>query len=307
MSLIEDKLEQIFQDIQLIKKQLKIVPDKDGTVTNLDSSISTYEEYAREELGIGQGTINNQKSAILGFLNYSRGVINKESVKSYLDSNDSESWKSNQLKALRRYIRDFLKLGNWINEFQFSTTKAKIKIIPTDEQLTKFVQILPKQVQAIALIMFSSGLRISEVLSLRFIDIANELHMINATNIHKGKTKHSWISFMSQDAVDILYEYLDDIEFDFMENSKLFSVSARTVQEEFKKASESIEASINPHLLRTVFTEKCSQAGIENKYIDAFCGRISQGVLAKHYTDYSPNALRKQYDKVESFLSILPT
>ena len=304
MQLIEKKLESILQDLQLIKKQLKIVPDRDSTVKDFEASISKYEEFARDELGIGQGTINNQKSAIFGFLNYSKGVINKESVKSYLDSNESESWKSNQLKALRRYVRDFLKLGNWINEFQFSTTKAKIKIIPTGEHLAKFVTILPKQVQAITLIMLSSGLRISEVLSLRFIDIANELHMINATNIHKGKTKHSWISFMSQEAIDVLYEYLDEVDFDFKDDSKLFPVSARTVQEEFKKASETIEIAINPHLLRTVFTEKCSQTGIENKYIDAFCGRVSQGVLAKHYTDYSPEALRKQYDKVESYFTL---
>lgn len=306
MLLIEDTLEQILQDIQLIKKQLKIVPDIDGTISDFDSSVSAYEKFAKEELKLEQNTVNNQKSAIFGFLNHSKGVINKESVKSYLDSNDSESWKSNQIKALRRYLRDFLKLGNWINEFQFSTTKAKIKIIPTDEQLTEFVKILPKQVQAIACMMLSSGLRISEILSLRFIDIANEFNMINATNIHKGKTKQSWISFMTQQTVDVLYDYLGDIDFDFNDNSKLFLASTRTVQDEFKKASETIAASINPHLLRTVFTEKCSQAGIENKYIDAFCGRVSQGVLAKHYTDYSPEALRRQYDKVEPLLSILP-
>ena len=32
-------------------------------------------------------------------------------------------------------------------------------------------------------------------------------------------------------------------------------------------------------------------------------GRISQGVLARHYTDYSPKALREQYNKVEPFLT----
>jgi len=53
-----------------------------------------------------------------------------------------------------------------------------------------------------------------------------------------------------------------------------------------------------------VFTEKCTQAGIEEKYIDAFCGRISQNVIRKHYTDYSPEAMRRHYDKVEEFLGL---
>ncbi len=49
---------------------------------------------------------------------------------------------------------------------------------------------------------------------------------------------------------------------------------------------------------------KCAQAGIEEKYIDAFCGRISQNVIRKHYTDYSPEAMRRHYDKVEPFLGL---
>ena len=59
---------------------------------------------------------------------------------------------------------------------------------------------------------------------------------------------------------------------------------------------------INPHLFRTVFAEKCTKAGIAAKYIDAFCGRVAQSVLSKHYTDYSPSRLREEYDLVESYL-----
>jgi intergrase/recombinase len=61
---------------------------------------------------------------------------------------------------------------------------------------------------------------------------------------------------------------------------------------------------MNPHLLRTVFAEKCATAGIADKHIDAFCGRIPQGVLAKHYTDYSPTKLREVYDKLAPHLTL---
>ena len=85
---------------------------------------------------------------------------------------------------------------------------------------------------------------------------------------------------------------------------KLFLVSYKTVQENFQRISEETGIKIKPHLLRTVFTEKCTQAGLEEKYIDAFCGRISQNVIRKHYTDYSPEAMRRHYDKVEPFLGL---
>ena len=102
----EEKLDQIISDLAQIKKTLKIVPDRDVTITDFEDSVSGYGEFAVQELELGHATINNQKSAIRGFLNHSNGIINKETVKTYLDSNDQKSWKSNQVKALRKYIRD---------------------------------------------------------------------------------------------------------------------------------------------------------------------------------------------------------
>jgi len=304
MSLIEKKLNQILQDLDLIKKSLKIVPDKDGKIEDFETSIESYEKFAKEELKLEQITINNQKSAILGFLNHSNGKINKQTAKAYLDSKESPAWKSNQVKALRRYIRDYLKLGNWINEFVFTKAKAKRKDeIPSNEQLAKFCELLPYQIQIVFLVMFSSGLRIGEVLSLRFSDVSFETNMIDASNIHSGETKSSWFSFVTKQTSKYLEGYIGNTEYDENDDDpKIFSVSARSVQQAFKETSKQIGISINPHLLRTVFAEKCREAKIDKEYIDAFCGRTQQSVLAKNYTDYSPKALRRVYDQVESYL-----
>ena len=120
-------LQKISSDLDSIKNHLKIVPDKFITITAIEENIVNYQEFAINELGLSQATIKNQKLAIRGFLNHSQGIINKETVKKYLESNESTSWKSNQLKALRKFIRDYLHLGNWINEFEFSREKTKIK------------------------------------------------------------------------------------------------------------------------------------------------------------------------------------
>ena len=37
--------------------------------------------------------------------------------------------------------------------------------------------------------------------------------------------------------------------------------------------------------------------GVSDRYIDAFCGRTPKSVLARHYTDYSPNKLKEIYDR----------
>ncbi len=297
----DEKLNQIILDLQLIKNHLKIVPDKFVTVTDIETKILNYEEYAVNELNISQSTVNNQKSAIRGFLNFSVGIINKETVKDYLESNDSTSWKSNQLKALRKFIRDYLKLGNWINEFVFSKEKAVIKkAIPNENQLALFCTKLDFQVQIIFLILVTSGLRVGEVLELKIDNINFDTNMIDVSKIHQSKNKSSWLSFMTNQVMEYFSDYIENLT-----TEKIFSIAYKSVQENFQKVSEETGIKINPHLLRTVFTEKCTKSGIEEKYIDAFCGRIPQSVIRKHYTDYSPEAMKIHYSKVEPFL-ILP-
>jgi len=299
----DSKLDLILQDLQLIKHHLKIVPNKDLVIKDLKLSISEYETFAKDELELNEKTITNQLSTLSRFLHHCKGLINKESIKSYLNTNDSDFWKSNQLKALRRYCRDFLQLGNWIEEFKFSKTRAKIKKIPSDLEIVSFFFELDFQSQLVFLTLLNTGFRLGEVLKIKIKNIDFENGMMDASNIHEGDTKHSWISFVTTQTINLLHEYLAerfpnkiDIE------ANLFTISSRSLQNIFKNVSVKTGISINPHLLRTIFSEKCTKANLKDKYINAFCGRVSQGVLAKNYTDYSSESLRREYDKVEQLL-----
>lgn len=300
----DDKLDQILQDLELIKNHLKIVPDIELEITDYKSSVEKYEKFAKNELKLNEKTITNHLSTISRFLAHSRGTITVTTVTEFLDSNDSDSWKSNQLKALRKYLRDYLKLGNWINEFNFTKSKAKLKDeLPDNEQLARFCSVLSYEIQMVFLVMYTSGLRIGEVLSLKCSNYYIDTCMIDASNIHQGSTKSSWISFISTQAAEYFDSYFQE-HTNIDNDGLIFPINIRTVQNAFKIASDQSEITINPHLLRTIFAEKCRESGIEKEYINAFCGRTSQGVLERNYTDYSPTALRKQYDKVDSILTL---
>jgi len=307
-------LNEVSEKLSLIMKKLSIVPDLEMTITDFEASIASYETFALDELKLGHTTIDNQKSAIRNYLAFSNGIITKETVTQHLDSNESDSWRSNQLKALRRYTRDLLKLGNWTEDFHFKTnTKLKIKKLPSDEDMIKFFANLPTfEVQVVFLMLYSLVLRIGEILSLKLKDIEFVDYSIDATEIHEGQTKYSWFSFFTSQTSDHLEDYIKcthgDLELNddcrIESDTALFAISKRTVQQAFQKTSEITGVEINPHLLRSVFTDKCTKAGIKDKYIDAFCGRTSKGVLAKHHTDYSVEVLREQYDKVEDDLTL---
>lgn len=300
----EEKLDRIIEDLDQIKKVLKIVPDRQTTITNFEDSLENYEIFALDELKIGQGTIDNQKSVIKSYLAHCNGQINEQTVKAYLDSNESKDWKTNQLKALRRYLRDYLKLGRWIEDFRFSKKKAQLKKvkIPSDNELAYFCSELPYQIQMIFLILHNSGLRVGEVLALTISIIDFEKNMIDASDIHEGQTKSAWISFITPQTNEYLQSYIESQS--LYEESKLFDISYNYVQESFKKVSEEIGISISPKTLRLIFTEKCTHAGIDEKYINAFGGRTPKGILRKHYTDYSPESMRIQYNKVEDLLEL---
>ena len=39
------------------------------------------------------------------------------------------------------------------------------------------------------------------------------------------------------------------------------------------------------------------KAGVPDRYVDVFCGRIPRGILAEYYTDFSLERLKEAYDK----------
>ena len=130
--------------------------------------------------------------------------------------------------------------------------------------------------------MASSGLRISEALTLKPEEIDFENKMI-IPNVHNGQTKQSWITFYNSEVN--LREYIP------------FNISIKRIQVIFKETAVKIGMDISAHTLRSVFAREMSKSGVQDRYIDAFCGRIPQSVLARHYSDYSPEVLKEIYDK----------
>lgn len=100
---------------------------------------------------------------------------------------------------------------------------------------------------------------------------------------HQGKTKNSWVSFYNMEAESLLNDYVP--------------MHKDTISHLFYDVSVTTGININPHLLRSVFAREMAKAGVQPQFVDAFCGRIPQSVLARSYTDYSPEVLKEIYLK----------
>jgi len=65
----------------------------------------------------------------------------------------------------------------------------------------------------------------------------------------------------------------------------------------WKTAHKKTDIHITPKVLRNWFCCEMGRLGIQDRYVDAFCGRTPKSILARHYTDYSPERLKEIYEK----------
>jgi len=139
----------------------------------------------------------------------------------------------------------------------------------------------------------SSGLRKAEILSLTLDNIDFEKRMITPNN-HTGNTKKSWVSFYNEEAEEVLNEYLQTRR---RRSDKVYPYQRLAFTRMWQAAERICGVHIRPQVLRNWFCNEMANLGVQDRYVDALCGRTPKSVLARHYTDFSPEKLKRIYDK----------
>lgn len=140
----------------------------------------------------------------------------------------------------------------------------------------------------------TTGLRREEILSLTPEDVDFDSRMITPNN-HLGETKKSWVSFYNQEAEIVFKEYLAAKKASI--SKRLFPMQRNENVELWKIAQDKTGINITPQKLRQWFCTEMLHLGVSETYVDAFCGRVPKSVLARHYTDFSPENLFEIYKK----------
>ncbi len=187
--------------------------------------------------------------------------------------------------------------GEVIEGFKFPSRPIKPRIPPSKKDLQEFYSFLDEPMaKAIFLIYATTGLRKEEVLNLRIGDIDFERRMI----FPKGgsRTKRVWVTFYNEEAEEALKEYLGSFEgLKSRKEEKLFPVSEKYFRIRYRTFESWNGIRITPQVLREWFACEMGRLGVPDRYVDAFCGRVPRTVLARHYTDFSPEKLKEIYDK----------
>jgi integrase len=223
--------------------------------------------------------------------------ITAEDLRGYLKSLEgySASYYKNALMALKVFFRDFLEMPEVVASFKFPHQVFKPKQIVSKEQLKQFYEYLetPKE-KALFMLYATTGLRRDEILSLKPENIDFQKHTITPNN-HEGETKKSWMSFYTDEAEIALEKYLATKK--QSRSERLFPMQRDEVVELWKVARDKTGINITPQKLRQWFCSEMLRLGVSETYVDAFCGRVPKSVLARHYTDFSPDKLREIFER----------
>jgi integrase/recombinase XerD len=200
----------------------------------------------------------------------------------------------NVLSSIKRFVRDYLGLEQMVSTFKFPKHTYRPKVILTREEVKRFYESLDTlKEKAIFLMYATSGLRHKELLSLTFSDADFNSRRIMPKK-DKQTTKKVWCTFFNTETKTVLMKYLSSRKDN---NKRLFPYDHNKFDELWRKGKERTGIRITPQILREFFCQQMGELGVPDRYIDAFCGRVPKTILARHYTDYSPERLKRIYDK----------
>jgi integrase len=259
-----------------------------------------FREFLKVDLRRSDKTAYEHTYYIKKFLNELTKPVEQttaEDVRQHLKSlkSISSAQYKNILMALKLFFRDFLKAPEVIASFKFPHQVFKPKQILSKDQLEQFYNCLetPKE-KALFMLYVTTGLRRDEILTLEPEDVDFENRMITPKN-HRGETKKSWVSFYNEEAEIVLKGYLATKK--HSRSERLFPMQREEVVDIWKVAQDKTSINITPQKLRQWFCSEMLRLGVSETYVDAFCGRVPKSILARHYTNYSPDKLKQIYNK----------
>jgi len=261
--------------------------------------LDDFFDFCKVDLGLAETTAKEYKRKMKRFfkaIDKPASSITAEDIRTYLKplSGGSANSYGNALKPIKRFFRDYLKMGNVVESFKFRKIQLKPIIVPTKDQLKKFYWALrTPRAKALFLMYASTGLRKMELLSLGKDDIDWGKRMIIPNN-HDGGTKRSWVTFFNEEAELALKEYLATRKDGSL---KLFRISPHSFIDIWKYASRESGIRITPQVLREWFCDEMGRLGVPDRYVDALCGRVPKSVLARRYSDFAPEKLLEVYGK----------
>lgn len=231
-------------------------------------------------------TLKTYSSMLLLFMNYykDRSLVDltDEDIRAYLlflvdDKKVSQSYQNQAINAIKFYYEQVL--GRQTQTYYLQRPKREItlpSVMSEDEVLRLLQQVKNLKHKAALALIYSAGLRISELINLRIIDIDSSRSQIL---IHQAKGKKDRVSLLSSNILILLREYYKEYrpkEWLF-EGQYKGQYSAGSIEMVFRRAKKAagIKKKATVHTLRHSFATHLLERGTDLRYIQELLGHQS--------------------------------
>ena len=254
---------------------------------NLDSHLDIYKEFLLSEKNLSQNTINNYLVDLKQFLIfYKENESVNKNIEKYISSlrknNISNSSINRKISSLKNFLKflhseKIIKNTN-LDIFESLNNSKKIPKAISKDGINKIFDSLNRSDFAnkniyitILKLMYLSGLRVSEALSLKWSDLSKADMALNVY----GKGSKERKSYLTRDFLEILYSQKKDEGFIF--NIKGRKISARSVNQFLDKAYRNglIEYKISSHIFRHSFATSMLENDADIRHIQKLLGHSS--------------------------------
>jgi integrase/recombinase XerD len=165
----------------------------------------------------------------------------------------------------------------WVDDIKFGRRPLKLPVVLDLSEVEALFSVTDNiKHKAVLMIMYSSGLRISELMNLKITDIDSKLMMVY---IRQGKGGKDRYSILSQRALQCLRQYWREYHpkewlFEGNKGSHLCMTSIQNIFVDAKKRA-GIKKPASPHTLRHSFATHLIESGVSLHHVQLLLGHRS--------------------------------
>jgi len=271
---------------------------------------NSHEKYLKELdnicvlKGFSNQTIkayNYNVKRFLYFIDKSRLNLNNYAVKSYLLTlNLSVNSMRLQYASLRFFFSEILKKPFTTEEVPIKKKEKTLPKLLSKEQIKKLLE-TTNNIKHILIIklLYSSGLRLSELLNLKRKDIDFEKNILY---VRKGKGKKDRITLISENLrLDLLKYYSNNIfKTEYILEGRKGKYTQKSVQKVLNVLGKKIGLNIHPHMLRHSFATHLLDSGTDIRHIQKLLGHsdISTTEIYTHVSNKDISNIKSPLDNL---------
>ena len=296
--------------------------EKANTITKYKSDRSSKdykkcpEEYISKlkELHNSENTLRVYSSAFEQFCNYYKDHplenISQEQITKYMqhlvvDRKVSSSYHNQAINAIKFYYERVLNGDRKIYLLDRPRKEQKLPVVLNQEEVKQLLKCIDNiKHRALVMLVYSSGLRLSEIVGLKIKDLDSVQMQIR---VQQGKGKKDRVTILSERVLEILRRYFQQYQPKewLFEGADGGQYSKRSAQQIVKDAARKagIKKKISIHTLRHSFGTHLLESGTNLRYIQSLLGHesIKTTEIYTHITLKGFDQLRSPMDDLGEF------